>query len=348
MKKLFLLMAFMLFATIAVKATVHTVSNDVNQPARWPSLQMACDSAGVGDTIYVQGTATNYGDIHIKKRLHLIGAGIKPDGNFLYGYPTYVGSILLDTVNYISGASGSIIEGITLYGATNIITTTYIGCKNLIIRRNRIARHYSQTISITNSSNIFIVNNIVNYINCSSSTNILIFNNIFVSTISAANSSTIISNNVFINTTAFSACQSSTISNNIFFYGEIGDVNYSNFSNNMAFGISSNIVTGTNAGSNNFQADPQFLYLYSTTNHFYNDQNKYKLKSSSTGKNAGTDGSDVGIYGGQYPWPASVLTDFIHCIPPTIPMMEQLTIQNSSVPANGTLNFSVKAYKSSK
>jgi hypothetical protein len=125
-------------------------------------------------------------------------------------------------------------------------------------------------------------------------------------------------------------------------------MSYGSFSNNLGFGLTTNIVTGTNSGSNNTAADPKFLYLYSTTDHSYNDQNKYKLKSSSPGKNAGTDGTDIGIYGGQYPWPASVLVDYIHCIPPTIPMMQELIIQNSSVPANGTLNFSVRAYKSSK
>ena len=352
MKKVTFLLAFMLLATMTVKASVHTVSNDPNQPAQWSNLQMACDSASVGDTIYVQGTATNYGTVHIKKKLHLIGAGIKPEGNYLYGYPSQVSTIFLDTVNFISGSTGTTLEGLTV----SSIYLNYSGLKNVRILRNKIIgelRNYSSYYNYTQHafsvSNILIVNNLFKApLFLLNTTNVIVMNNIFASTLYYANSSTIISNNLFLNTTAWSSCQSSTISNNIVYYGTIGDPSYSNLSNNMAFGISSNIVTGTNSGANNIQADPQFLYLYSTTNHSYNDQNKYKLKSTSSGKNAGTDGTDVGIYGGQYPWPNSVLTDYIHCIPPTIPMMEQLTIQNSSVPANGTLNFSVKAYKSSK
>jgi hypothetical protein len=174
-------------------------------------------------------------------------------------------------------------------------------------------------------------------------------NNIFSQgcQVEKSSSTTIISNNIFLDSSPFSYCQSSTISNNIFFFGSMGSSTYCSFSNNLAFGISS-IVTGNNTGANNIIADPKFTYLYSTTYHDYNDQNKYTTQSTSSAKNAGTDGTDIGIYGGQYPWPNSVLTDYIHCIPPTIPQVQQLIIQNTSVPANGTLNFSVKAYKTSK
>jgi hypothetical protein len=34
----------------------------------------------------------------------------------------------------------------------------------------------------------------------------------------------------------------------------------------------------------------------------YTELYDYKLKTTCPGKNAGTDGSDIGIYGGNYPW----------------------------------------------
>jgi hypothetical protein len=351
MKNFTFILAFMLLATLTSKATIWTVSNDANQPAQYSSLQMACDSASAGDTIYVQGTATNYGTIHIKKRLHLIGAGIKPSGNYLYGYPSSVSTIYLDTVSFISGASGCTIEGLEIQH----LRLNYSGLKNLIIRRNRITteiRNYSSYYNYSSNafsvSNILIVNNISASVLLLNTTNVIVMNNIFTAGVNSSNSSTIISNNIFLHIGAFSSCQSSTISNNIFYYGSIGSANYCSFSNNLAFGLSTSIVTGTNSGTNNITADPKFTYLYSTTIHSYNDQNKYTLKSSSPAKNAGTDGTDIGITGGQYPWPASVLVDYIHCIPPSIPQVEQLVIQNTSVPANGTLNFSVKDYKTAK
>jgi hypothetical protein len=353
MKQIYILTAFMLLATVTLKATVWTVSNDPNQPAQWSSLQIACDSASAGDTLYVMGTATSYGTIHVKKRLHLIGAGIKPVGNYLYGYPTSVSTIYLDTVNYISGSSGTIIEGLTVAN----IYVSFSGLKDIIIKRNKITsefRNYTTSYNYHGQNivtNLLIVNNIVvEELFVKNCINVIIMNNIISRYVMGAGATTIISNNLFVgyNSSSFADCNSSTISNNIFYYSFSQGSDYCTFSNNLGFGQTSNIVTGTNSGSNNIQADPKFLYLYSTTNHSYNDQNKYRLKSSSPGKNTGTDGTDIGIYGGQYPWPASVLVDYIHCIPPAIPMMQELNIQNSSVPANGTLNFSVKAYKSSK
>jgi len=232
MKKIYIFMAFMLMATISLKATVHTVSNDNQQPAEWTNLQMACDSASVGDTIYVQGTPTDYGTIHIKKKLHIIGVGIKPTGNYLYGYPSSISTIYLDTVNYISGASGTIIEGVH----TSTIAANYGSnktCQDLIIRRNRII----STISLDLSNNTLIINNIFqgSWISLLYATNTIIMNNIISVRIDYSSSSTIISNNIFINNTAFSNCQSSTITNNIFYYAAVTGSNYCNSSNNMAF-----------------------------------------------------------------------------------------------------------------
>lgn len=342
MKIFTLIFAFMLFAIFTTKATVLTVSNDPNQPAQWDNLQTAIDSSSVGDTIYVQGSPTDYGAVYIKKKLHIIGAGIKPEGNLLYGYQSQVSQIYIDTVSYISGGSGTIIEGLRIG-----IISTFNGSKDIIIRRNRIYPY--STISLTNVTNLLIYNNIIEYpVSITGSTNVIIMNNIIENSISGGSTSTIISNNVFLNSGAFSSCVSSTITNNVFYDSEVTGATYSNFSNNIGFAISTSVLQGTNTGANNLNADPLFLYLYSTTNYYYNDQNKYILKASSPGKNAGTDGSDIGIYGGQYPWPTSALTDYIHCIAPSIPMMQELNILNSSVPSNGNLNFSVKAYKTAK
>jgi len=342
MKNFTIILVFMLLATITTKATIWTVSNDSNQPAQYSDLQAVCDSASVGDTIYVQGTPTNYGTIHIKKQLHIFGAGIKPSGNYLYGYPSSISTINIDTVNYISGASGTIIEGLTT-GPISLFS----GCKNVIIKRNRIGIY--SAVSLSNTSNILLYNNIFEYyIEAINATNVIIMNNILKYYVNHGSSTTIISNNIFINAQALSSCQSSTISNNIFYYGSVGSSDYCNFSNNISFAISDVVGGGTNTGSNNTSADPKFTYIYSTTDHGYNDQNKYTTQSTSPANGAGTDATDIGIYGGQYPWPHSALTDYIHCIPPTIPQMQELIIQNASVPANGTLNFSVKAYKTSK
>lgn len=351
-KQFYLILAFMLLGVFIAKATIHTVSNDPNQPARWNNLQTACDSAVAGDTIYITGTATNYctglpsSQLHIKKRLHLIGAGIKPVNNILYGYPSTVSTIVMDSVNYISGASGTVIEGLSISGVgfSNYSANGMIN--NLIFRRNRFASYWH----LQYADKVTLVNNIITNIELSTSSNVLLMNNIILTTISNASSSTIISNNLFVcnNGQAFSTCVNTTITNNIFYYSNVTGATYSTFSNNIGYGISTTVLQGSNTGNGNLNSQPLFLYEYSTTDHSFNDLNKYKLKSNSPGKNAGTDGTDMGIYGGQYPWPPSAINDYIHCITPMIPVVQELVIQNSSVPANGNLNFSVKAYKTSK
>ncbi|MFC2111527.1 hypothetical protein ACFLQ5_03660, partial [Bacteroidota bacterium] len=288
-------------------------------------------------TIYVQGSSIVYPDFHIKKRLHIIGVGIKPTSNYLYGYPSTVDRVYFDTINYISGASGSIIEGMSI---TRIYA--YTGCKNIIIRRNKLG--YS--ISLTNIVNLLFHNNIAQSLAISGSTNVLIMNNIFYGSISTGSTTTIISNNIFINTGAFSGCANSTITNNIFYYSAVTGATFSNFSNNIGYGISTNVLQGSNSGSGNFSADPKFVYKY--TGNAYSDLDNYHLQSISPCKNAGTDGTDIGIFGGQYPFPESALLNYPHLITPMIPVMQELIIQNASVPANGTLNFSVKAYKTTK
>ena len=95
-------------------------------------------------------------------------------------------------------------------------------------------------------------------------------------------------------------------------------------------------------------ADPKFVYIYSASDHNYNDQNNYYLQTTSPALNAGTDGTDLGIFGGQYPWPDTYIPNYVQCVQTSIPQVTELNIQNSSVPANGNLNFSVKAVKAAK
>jgi hypothetical protein len=59
-------------------ARVITVNNNAGSPSTFSSLQAAIATAATGDTIYVQGSATDYGNISITKRLVLLGAGYRP------------------------------------------------------------------------------------------------------------------------------------------------------------------------------------------------------------------------------------------------------------------------------
>ena len=61
--------------------------------------------------------------------------------------------------------------------------------------------------------------------------------------------------------------------------------------------------------------------------------NNYRLKSTSLGHNAGTDGTDIGIYGGVFPWKDGSMPSNPHIISKTIP---------GTTDASGNLNVNIK------
>ena len=54
--------------SLASFAKVITVNNNINSPGQYTNLQQAIDSASAGDTIYVHGSATSYGNVNVKNQ----------------------------------------------------------------------------------------------------------------------------------------------------------------------------------------------------------------------------------------------------------------------------------------
>ena len=73
----------------------------------------------------------------------------------------------------------------------------------------------------------------------------------------------------------------------------------------------------------------------------------FNLTATSIGKNYGTDGTDVGIYGGSTPFVEGATTDsrFRYFPKPAIPQMLDMTLNNPNIPANGTLSVNFSASK---
>ena len=137
-------------------------------------------------------------------------------------------------------------------------------------------------------------------------------NNQFNTTVSAM----AITNNIFIGGTDKPGSRfisgrltDATVTNNIF-YGTTPDSNGSpfernSFLNNISFGTSNDALPPTGSGvgntgsGNQVSVDPKFVnapyaVVYAATMDF-------TLQPTSPGKNAGTDGTDIGITGGAYP-----------------------------------------------
>ncbi len=160
-----------------------------------------------------------------------------------------------------------------------------------------------------------------------------------------------ISNSRFISGNLFCNFQSAIydviVSNNLF-YGcapntsNTGPFERNVFTNNLSFGTTNNALppagTGVgNTGSNNLvNQDP--LFVNAPYNTAYTTTMDFRLQASSPAKNAGSDGTDIGITGGAYP----VTAGNILLKPTSTPVIMQF-IPAALVPQNQPVKTNIKA-----
>jgi hypothetical protein len=341
-------------------ATVWTVSNDINSPGQFTSAQAAHDAASTGDTLYIHATATSYGELNVKKPLVIIGEGALP--NKAVQYNSYFSNINMTySDSPISSANGTKIFGLRIDYLTFIDECN--GC--YYISNFEIARNLIQNLHATyRVNNALIYQNVIS--NFTGQYFSLVFTNNIVQSIGLDNnngSNNLISNNIIEN--GISA-RGAIVSNNIFYKSTAGGVidNDNNnkdltWTNNLFYaGVTfaiGDIVFGTNTGTGNIlNVNPSFIlgvlpstligYNFSTpvNGPFAN----YHLQAASQGKNYGTDGTDIGIYGGEHPWVDGTSTDTrfrYFTMPSQVPHMISMDILNPTIPVNGTLNIQFNA-----
>ncbi len=330
-------------AVLSANATVLTVNNGTVSGGQYTSAQAAIDASAEGDTVYIHGSNTSYGNVTLKKRIVLLGAGHTPQST-QYNMKSELGYIYLNKGTSVTLPTGSVIKGIDFSyllgnnGSLDVNNITIERCNSYAIQVLGngwlIANSILPSLDINYFSNVIVNNNFITSISGSNKPSVLITNNIFIS---GGNSNSLqpdvsyvnITNNIFINPeSSFGAYSSTfkqnTLSKNIFVYADPQKFIDLQFPNNSSSG---NLNT----------ANPQFVsdipLLVSTTLLSSYD---WHLLSTSVGKNYGTDGTDVGIYGGSYPMPN--LTGA-----PNIPQMISVDIENSVIPQNGILNVAIKA-----
>ncbi|HRD53533.1 MAG TPA: hypothetical protein PKY96_12875 [Flavobacteriales bacterium] len=316
-----------LFVSIAAQATVRTVSNSPNMPAQFTDLQTAINTAVTGDTLYVMGTGVQYGQVTIDKQLTVIGTGHAP--------PAPAQPAWLSTIYIYTNATGTKLIG--LYSDSYV----YIYCSNVTIERCRIYYIYPQVVGL---SNLVFRHNYVTYVSFNNPNSALFANNIVHNNgyIQNSNSpSVLIANNLFMGYywNALSAISNALISNNIFWQSTpvAGSVTNCTFENNITYQTPNNTIPfGTNSGSGNLvDVNPQFVNVPDAA---FNTAYNYDLLPASAGNNAGSDGTDIGLYGGVSPWPnQSGLA--------RIPFITSFTLQYSQVPQGSTVNGTVNATK---
>jgi hypothetical protein len=289
-----LIIILLLFAGQTEAQNLIAVQNG-GAPTFYTKLDTAIVHASDGDTLYLSGGAYSLTcDVYsINKRIHIVGAGFRPDTSFVtsltfikilsqYAYPYFLVE---------SGASGGSINGVQLDGSIEFNSSdcvTNFEIRNCLLYYIRLNNSKNNLIIGNSLSFIYggesnyILNNIMDYHN--SIKNGIIKNNIFMSSgqpILLSSFGCIFENNIFLNQSFEYDSYDNQFYNNLFIISDP----FSGYSN-IGF---NNIFNQTNIFLN--QSRPYFSF-----------SDDYHLLSTSPGKNAGKDGTDIGIYGGQYPW----------------------------------------------
>jgi len=300
--RIFITMVALCVLPIAGYAQQISVVDPIGQTTVYTDLNTAIYEAPAGSMVYLSGGGFAINDTSkITKPLTIMGIGHRFDNDNADGSTIVSGNIFFNP-----GSDGSALLGIHLSGNVNI-GGAYNGIpvNNILLRFCNVA-----SVIVTNSycQNVHINQNYVRNNIGGTSTNsvrppLYVSNNITgsITWISAG----VIEHNVIRNGTNsnyYDYITNSHIKNNISFKNSsnawaLGGACTGNvISNNMVVGTAANIATLSLYGNNCLSSLLTGAFLGTVFD--IDPVNNFHLKETCVGKNAATDGTDIGIYGG--------------------------------------------------
>jgi hypothetical protein len=386
MKKDFLFFLF-IFVAFYSNATIRTVNNSSGAAGQYTDLQVAIDASAANDTIYVHASATAYPVVTVVRPIVIFGEGSLPDQQNQFR-TVINGVNLSFSSNYSTSSSGSKIYGCRILQLnftggnlgcncpTSGYSTAVYGVSNVNVERCDIRNlNIGALWSLPNATvaygvheNVTFINNIIYRIDSGIMRSCLFANNIIrdsgiIDACGCVNSE----NNVFVNNTVvgtiFTVAGAQVLNNHFETYtAHFGNVNFQapqSFLVNNVFktGIpdySGYTVTNClfNAGAMSISAvynedgstGQVWASSYSDLGPFPN----FHLITGALGDNFGTDGTDVGIYGGAFPWVDYLSSNlderFRYYAPPRqLPVLQHLSVSTPIVSPSGQLNIQIKA-----
>ncbi len=282
------------------------------------NIDTAYTAANNGDYIYVPGGIFVL-NVNINKEIHMIGAGHNFDSTMVTNFTTINSNITFDAGGNNSSLEGLYITG-GIYGpssvALNNLTVSYCHANlfNCYITNSTIRTTIFRGGGIGDNTFYYGINNAIS--NC------------FLYSISNLNSSLVenCTGFYYINNVALLLMK-----NNIFYsspyspYGQYGSNN--SWNNNVFVNACPYYCTNFINANNNIQVNLADLF----TNGF--DYYNMHLVANSPGLTAGTGGTQVGVYGGLFPYKEGAV--------PSNPHVYQKTI-SASTNASGQLPVQIK------
>jgi len=302
MKKTFLISILIVISMTmySQKAALHTASgvqifNGSN------AFINAHNAASSGDTIYLSGH-TFTPPASFDKQLMIFGAGHYVDSTLATGKTFINGNVTLN-----ENADLFYLEGVEITG--NFTISTNHSVNNVIIKRCKINGTFNALGDLSNpTSNLSLIGNVLmNRLNLENIQNSLLSNNIISNTFQGSNGN-MISNNIIMGFIWGSTMDylffgsNNTLTNNIILWeGYNANVNGSGniFNNNLYVEPTPDYgATATSIG--NYTGILQTTIFVNQTGNTFDYAHDYHLQAPTT--YLGTDGTEVGIYGGTFPY----------------------------------------------
>ncbi len=290
-----LVIAICAFTTSAT-ATIWRVDRNTSNEADFRTLSAAHSGAQSGDTLYVMGSGVRYGGVTLTKKLFIFGPGYFLDQNpNTQARPV---SAKGDNIIFSTGSNGSLLTGLD-------VTHVNIGgsVKSITIKRNRIVASTSGDLFIINSSasNSFIVQNYIQNTNTNSGADAI--------DVDSSVQGVMIANNFIDIPTTGDAIEAHSsalldvknnvlrgkvkVSNTIFHNNILRDGSFSGSGNSVFNNIGNSTQFGT-ANGNQSTVDMATVFVDTTSS-----DGRWQLETGSPAIGAGTQGVDVGMFGGE-------------------------------------------------
>lgn len=267
--------------------TMIAVQNETGS-SFYASLDTAIVKAHTGDYIYLPGGNFTVSK-PIDKKLHIVGVGHNPDSCKVAGVTQVIGSLTIK-----KGSDHSSVSGILLTGGITFSLSTGESLNYFSIERCNIGGGVS---IVSKSSQILISECVINgSVYGNSSQGFQLTKCIVSGGVSGFIADSFADNNVFLSSSSLDGC---FFRNNIFltYVASPDPSNTTVFQNNSFTSTVSSIYNC----HNNIVAPTTGLFKNKTKTGFDYDQD-YHILATSPAHNAGTDGTDLGIYGTSSPW----------------------------------------------
>lgn len=266
------------------------------------ALADAYVAANNGDTLYLSGNTFTPPSV-FDKSLMIFGAGFYTDSTLATGKTFINGSIDLN-----ENADNFYLEGVEVTGDIRLYNDKSIN--NVKIKRCKINGVFRADGNLSNpSSNLSLIGNIfMGYLYLDNTQTALLSNNIIVQSFRGSNGN-MINNNIILGYISYTSYtlylfmgNNNILNNNIILWSDMdarasgtGNFFYNNLyvTNNPSYGT-------TPTASGNYTGVAQSAIFINQTGSTFDYAHDYHLQNS--GAYLGTDGTEVGIYGGIFPY----------------------------------------------